>query len=464
MDIKNYPLLRVNYNRFEIEDRKYIFHIPSSSVFELSDESDTVLSKLENNIELETNEKEIFNELMNLNLVGHNFQEKSVKVESFPAKALVLNVTSGCNLSCTYCYKEDLTTLKNSGNMSFEMAKDAIDLFFKESPDLKEYSITFFGGEPLSNLPLIKEIIEYSNEFFHSKGLSIGYSMTTNGTLLTKEIIEYMYKNRVDLTISIDGPQALHDKTRVFENGKGTYNSVVKNISTLLEVYGERIVPARVTLTRGVTDVLKIWDHLKNDLGFKEIGFAPVTTGENDFFNLTKQEQQKVFNEFKKLGEHYVENAINGKLNGFSNIHRTIMDIHEGRKKKLPCGAGVGLLSVSYKGDIDLCHRFTGSDFQSFGSVEKGLDKKSLSNFLETRANNKDSECQTCRARFLCAGGCYHENYIKNKTPEMPGHQYCDTLREWIDFVVVSYVKIRENNPSFFDKFLSKKGEENEAF
>ncbi len=464
MDIKNYPLLRVNYNRLEVDNNKYIFHVPSSSVFELSEQSDDVLSKLENNEDLNGSEKEILDEFIKLHLVGNQFSEKPVEVKNFPAKALVLNVTSGCNLSCTYCYKEDLTSLKNSGNMDFQMAKDAIDLFFNESPDLKNYSITFFGGEPLSNLPLIKKIIEYANEFFGSKGVNIGYAMTTNGTLLTKEIIEYMYQNRVDLTISIDGPEALHNKTRVFENGKGTYNSVIKNLSTLLSVYGERIVPARVTLTRGVTDVLQIWNHLKNELGFKEIGFAPVTSGDNEFFNLTIEEQNSVFNQFKILGEHYIENAINGKLNGFSNIHRTLMDIHEGRKKRLPCGAGIGLLSVSYKGDIDLCHRFTGSDFKSFGSIEKGLDKVSLSNFLEKRANEKDSDCQSCRARYLCAGGCYHENYIKNKSAEIKGHQYCNTLREWIDFVIVAYIKIREQNPSFFDKFLTNKGVDNETF
>ncbi|WP_228256609.1 quinohemoprotein amine dehydrogenase maturation protein [Malaciobacter molluscorum] len=464
MDIKNYPLLRVNYKRLEVDNKNYIFHVPSSSVFELCEDSHRVLNKLENKEDLNSDEKEIFNEFMSLNLVGNQFREKDVKVQKFPAKALVLNVTSGCNLSCTYCYKEDLTSLKNRGNMTMQMAKDSIDLFYNESPDLKNYSITFFGGEPLSNLTLIKQIIEYANDFFGSKGVNIGYALTTNGTLLTKDIIEYFFKNRVDLTVSIDGPEVLHNKTRVFGNGKGTYKSVVKNLSTLLKVYGDRIVPARVTLTRGVSDVLKIWDHLKNDLGFKEIGFAPVSSGENDFFNLSPQEQIKVFEEFKILGNHYVQNAINGKLNGFSNIHRTMMDIHEGRKKRLPCGAGVGLLSVSYKGDIDLCHRFTGSDFKSFGSIKDGLDKKSLSNFLEKRANEKDSDCQSCHARYLCAGGCYHENYIKNKTPEIKGHQYCDTLREWIDFVVASYVKIREKNPSFFDKFLTNKGVKSEIF
>jgi uncharacterized protein len=456
MNNKKYNLLRINYNILEVDGKKYMFHIPSSSIFELSAESLLVLNKLENDEDIESCNSEIIEEFIDMEILGSFFKEKEkdVKIENFPAKALILNVTSGCNLSCTYCYKEDLTSLKNSGQMTFEIAKDAIDMFFKESPHLQEYSITFFGGEPISNLPLIKEIIAYANAFFGEKGLKIGYSMTTNATLLTKSIIEYLYENRVDITVSMDGPEALHNKTRVFENGKGSYEKVAKNVALLLSIYKDRIVAARVTLTRGVTDILKIWDHLKNDIGFKEVGFAPVTSGEKEFFNLSVFEQQKVFEEFKILGEHYIQNAINGKLNGFSNLHRTVIDIHEGRKKKLPCGAGVGLLSVSYKGDIDLCHRFTGSDFQSFGTIEKGLDKPALSKFLEKRANEKDSNCQTCRVRYLCAGGCYHESYIKSGNPENSVSHYCDDLRLWIDYAITAYIRIKNSNPDFFNKFI----------
>ena len=456
MSINNYSLIKTNYHILNVDSKEFLFHIPTSSVFELSPESSKLLKQIENNEEIFKYDEEIVEEFKELNILGGKFFAKAedTKIEKFPAKALILNVTSGCNLSCTYCYKADLTSLKNGGQMTIEIAKSAIDMFYKESPHLEEYSITFFGGEPISNLPLIKEIIAYANKFFGSKGLKIGYSMTTNATLLTEEIIHYLHDSRVDLTVSIDGPEALHNKTRVYENGKGSYEKVAKNVAKLLAIYKNRTVGARVTLTKGVTDIKAIWEHLRYDLNFKEVGFAPVTSGDSDFFNLSDNDLVKVFSGFRELGEDYINEAIKVNFNGFSNLHRTVIDIHEGRKKKLPCGAGVGLLSVSYKGDIDLCHRFTGSDYPSFGNIEKGLDKLALGSFLEKRANEKDSSCQTCRIRNLCAGGCYHESYIKYGTPEKSVLHYCDDMRSWIDFAVEAYIRIQAGNPEFFTKYF----------
>ena len=456
MSINNYSLIKTNYHILNVDSKEFLFHIPTSSVFELSSESSKLLKQIENNEEIFKYDEEIVEEFKELNILGGKFFAKAedTKIEKFPAKALILNVTSGCNLSCTYCYKADLTSLKNGGQMTIEIAKSAIDMFYKESPHLEEYSITFFGGEPISNLPLIKEIIAYANEFFGSKGLKIGYSMTTNATLLTEEIIHYLHDSRVDLTVSIDGPEALHNKTRVYENGKGSYEKVAKNVSKLLAIYKNRTVGARVTLTKGVTDIKAIWEHLRYELNFKEVGFAPVTSGDNDFFNLSDNDLVKVFSGFRELGEDYINEAIKGNFNGFSNLHRTVIDIHEGRKKKLPCGAGVGLLSVSYKGDIDLCHRFTGSDYPSFGNIQEGIDKSALSKFLERRANEKDTSCQTCRIRNLCAGGCYHESYIKYGTPEKSVLHYCDDMRSWIDFAVEAYIRIQAGNPEFFTKYF----------
>lgn len=456
MSINNYSLIKTNYHILNVDSKEFLFHIPTSSVFELSLESSKLLKQIENNEEILKYDEEIIEEFKELDILGGKFFAKAqdTKIEKFPAKALVLNVTSGCNLSCTYCYKADLTSLKNGGQMTIEIAKSAIEMFYKESPHLEEYSITFFGGEPISNLPLIKEIIAYANEFFGTKGLKIGYSMTTNATLLTDEIINYLHDNRVDLTVSIDGPEALHNKTRVYENGKGSYEKVAKNVGKLLAIYKNRTVGARVTLTKGVTDIKAIWEHLRYDLNFKEVGFAPVTSGDSDFFNLSDNDLVKVFSGFKELGEDYINEAIKGNFNGFSNLHRTVIDIHEGRKKKLPCGAGVGLLSVSYKGDIDLCHRFTGSDYPSFGNIQEGIDKPALSKFLERRANEKDSSCQTCRIRNLCAGGCYHESYVKYGTPEKSVLHYCDDMRSWIDFAVEAYIRIKSQNPEFFTKYF----------
>ena len=145
MSINNYNLIKTNYHILEVDSKEFLFHIPTSSVFELSPESVNLLRKMENQEEITKDEEEIVEEFKELNIVGSKFfvKEEDTKIEHFPAKALVLNVTSGCNLSCTYCYKEDLTSLKNSGQMTFEIAKNAIDMFYKESPHLKEYSITY---------------------------------------------------------------------------------------------------------------------------------------------------------------------------------------------------------------------------------------------------------------------------------------------------------------------------------
>ena len=148
MSINNYSLIKTNYHILNVDSKEFLFHIPTSSVFELSSESSKLLKQIENNEEIFKYDEEIVEEFKELNILGGKFFAKAedTKIEKFPAKALILNVTSGCNLSCTYCYKADLTSLKNGGQMTIEIAKSAIDMFYKESPHLEEYSITFFGG------------------------------------------------------------------------------------------------------------------------------------------------------------------------------------------------------------------------------------------------------------------------------------------------------------------------------
>lgn len=451
-------LLRQNYRTMNVEGREVLFHVPSTSVFELSDESAATIRELESGkITWSELDEEVCEELSSLMIIGTPGSEyKDVTIERFPAKALVLNVASGCNLSCTYCYKVDLTSLSNSGNMTYETAVQAIEMFYNESPNRQDYTITFFGGEPMSNLPLIRQVIGFANGYFLERGAEVKYTMTTNATLLTPAIINELHESHVDLTISIDGPEAIHNKTRLFENGNGSYAVVAKNIGYLRQTYRDRVVAARVTLTRGITDVMAIWDHLHHQLGFKEIGFAPATASDNAMFNLSDQELHGVFLSFQELGEHYVNEAYHNRYNGFSNLHRVLGDIHEGRKKRLPCGAGVGLISVSHKGTIDLCHRFTGSDFQSFGSVTTGLDKPALGKFLELRANHKEGDCSTCHIRNLCAGGCYHESYIKYNDPSRSVLHYCDTMRDWIEYAITAYARIMEKNPLFFETYFTK--------
>ena len=339
--------------------------------------------------------------------------------------------------------------------MSFETAKDSIRMLLENAPNESSFNLVFFGGEPLGNLPLIQQVVEYAEDYFRQLGKAVDFTMTTNGTLLNEKTISFLHKHRFGLSVSMDGPQAIHDKNRLTVGGQGTYEVVARNVRLLLENFRSRPIGARVTLTRGNTDILGIWDHLFNDLGFAEVGFAPVTSGEIAEFNLTEQELVRVFENMKQLGEKYLAAALQNRNIGFSNMHQLLTDIHQGTKKALPCGAGVAMLAVDHAGDLTLCHRFTGSEEMSFGSVYQGIEQEKLSNFLSKRLDRSNSGCQSCRIRNLCSGGCYHESYARHDDATMPTYHYCDLLRDWVDFGIKIYAQILEKNPDFFDLYLT---------
>ena len=273
------------------------------------------------------------------------------------------------NLSCTYCYKEDLTP-QNQRKMELDTAVQSIEMLLSESPDQKRYNVVFFGGEPLSNLPLIKEIIAYCEQRFGALGRRVDFSLTTNATLLDEKTVDYLAEHNVGVAVSIDGPKAYHDRNRITVGGKGTYDTVEKKVGLLLAKYQHRPVGARHATT-GVTDVE--FDHLQHP-GFAEVGFAPVTSGDIKNYN-PPEELGDAFAGMKRLGERYLAAALRNENIGFSNLHQLITDLHEGNNKALPCGAG-GMVAVDHSGGVNLCHRFTGSDVPLLGSVETGLTSR----------------------------------------------------------------------------------------
>ncbi len=464
-------IIEPNAHQFTVDDRDMIFHVPTSSVFEADSLTRNILNKISRGQELsadteiqqaETDAVEIFdvvNELNQLKLIG-NAESKAdnpaiQSLSSLPLTTLVLNVNTGCNLSCSYCYKEDLDTPSNGQKMTFETAKQSIAQLLKESPDQKRYNIVFFGGEPLSNMALIKEVVAYAEPLFWGLEKTIDFSLTTNATMLNEKIIRYLDEHRIAVAVSIDGPKAIHDKNRITVGGKGTYDAVRKSIQQLMEGYSARPIGARVTLTKGVTDIDGIWDHLFNDLGFSEVGFAPVTSGDISYYNLSDEELVQIFENMKALGRKYIDAAVEGKSIGFSNMHQLLTDIHEGTKKALPCGAGAGMVAIDHSGGVNLCHRFTGSDLPLFGTVFDGIDTKGLSEFLEQRMDRTKKGCDTCWIRNLCSGGCYHESYARYGDPQHPVYHYCDLMRDWIDFGLKAYVEISAANPTFMDTFIA---------
>lgn len=470
-------VLRLNElatHEVSVDGRRVLFHIPTTSLFDLDAVGGEVMDLFReqewvSDVDLRRRFDgrypaeqvlEVVEEFLSLDILhgdGHVVRPDfpKISVTDFPLSTVVLNVTTGCNLGCSYCYKEDLDKPSDARRMEYETAVKSIDLLFREGHSRDRVNVVFFGGEPLSNLGLIRQVVDYAEAKGVREGKKVDFSMTTNATLLTPEIVDYLDAHRFGVSISMDGPKAYHDLRRKTVGGKGTYDVVSEKARMLLSRYKSRPVGARVTMTAGVTDVVAIHEHLKDELGFAEVGFAPVTSGDMEIFNLSGPELADVFAGLKSLGVRYLEAALVDCNNGFSNMHQLMTDLYEGTKKALPCGAGVGLLAVDHEGGLNLCHRFTGSDVPTYGDVTTGIDKTSLGAFIEKAVDRADTGCATCRIRNLCAGGCYHESYARFGDPQHPTYHYCDLMRDWVDFGIHVYSVLMERNPGYFERHVT---------
>ncbi len=466
------------FHDVEVKGRRVLLHVPSTGIFDLDGATAEVLDfvrpratvsveDLQRRFAGHDSPRQVADAVADLKSLGvlrdspaEPDRGPGIRVEAFPLSTIVLNVNTGCNLSCTYCYKEDLTTPSKGEKLALETAVKGIELLLAEGAKRDRVNVVFFGGEPLTNMPLIRAVTDYAERRCREEGKGLDLSLTTNATLLTEEIADYFEAHRFGVSISMDGPQAVHDKRRKTIGGKGTYEVVAAKARMLLARCTSRPVGARVTLTAGYSDVETIHRHLKDEIGFAEVGFAPVTSNPITTFNLVGDELRGVFESMKALGRRYVEAALAGENIGFSNMHQLLSDLYEGRRKALPCGAGIGLLAVDHKGDLNLCHRFTGSGLPTFGNVESGIAKAELGAFLDTALDRSERGCSTCRIRNLCSGGCYHESYANFSDPHSPVYHYCELLREWVDFGIEAYLEILEKNPSFLHRHVANRSTE----
>ncbi|AVO36320.1 quinohemoprotein amine dehydrogenase maturation protein [Pukyongiella litopenaei] len=471
--MKDFHFQPANAHRVAVDGREVLFHVPTTSLFDMDDIDRAVLDFAadhdagfsRDDIDRRFGEAAAsdaaarLDAFLRLDVVNDGRPLKPerppIEIEAFPLTTIVLNVNTGCNLACSYCYKEDLAIPSRGQKMAFDTARRAVELLLRENPGRDSYNIVFFGGEPLSNLPLIRQVVDWAEPHFAALGSAVNFSLTTNATLLTEEIVDWLDRHRFGLTVSMDGPKAMHDLNRKTVGGKGTYDAVAKKARMLLARYRSKPVGVRVTLTAGVTRIHEIWDHLKNDIGFAEVGFSPVTSGEMDAFNLSGDELGEVFSGMKSLGALFLAEALEGRNIGFSNMHQLMQDLWEGRSKALPCGAGVGMLAVNHDGALNLCHRFVGSELDPFGSVETGIAREELAGFIKSRSDRTEKGCATCRIRNLCAGGCYHESYAHFSDPLKPAYHYCDLMRDWVDFGIGIYSRLIREAPEYFHTHIS---------
>ncbi|MBK8098598.1 MAG: quinohemoprotein amine dehydrogenase maturation protein [Planctomycetes bacterium] len=384
----------------------------------------------------------------------------------FPLATLVLNVTNKCNLSCTYCYEYGADKIatpaapgeKRVSRMTEDTARQSIDFLLRSSAERPQVSITFFGGETLLNFPAIRAAVDYAEQQAKAVRKRVHYSLTTNATLLTDEVIDFLTTHRFGITISIDGDAGEQDRHRVWKSGAGSFADMEPRIRKLIATNKERKgrpIGARVTVTRGAKSVIDTYRFLTGDLGFDEVGFAPVTAGPDRTWALGDQGYENLLAEFSTLAEDYVAAAAAGRAHGFANLGDLLRELHQGIHKAHPCGAGLGLLGVSTEGELGLCHRFVESKDHALGSVRKGLDEGKRTAFLEQAHVDHKTDCRVCFAKPLCAGGCYHEAHVRYGDATRANLHYCEWIRGFVDLGLKTYARILRANPKFFARYES---------
>ena len=466
------------FHPFQAGPRRFLYLVPAGAIFQLDDAAALIIDLLSGGdrplYQLASDlvergmprgeAREVIGELLSAGVLI-NGQQPSVAAETppavFPLQTLVLNLTNQCNLSCQYCYEfgaDKVATPEGKPKfMDFETGKASVDFLLKESAGRRTVHITFFGGETLMNFPLLKQVVAYASEQAKAQDRRIDFSLTTNATLLTPAIIEFLSENRIGVTVSMDGPKEMHDRLRVFANGRGSYDIIEPKVRALVQNHRTRPITARVTLTSGVTEVVKIFRHLKQDLGFHEVGFAPVTTSPNQLYAINNHGMDRVLEQFHFLAEEYLAYALRGEMHGFTNVSDTLAELHQGVNKSHPCGAGLGLMGIGPSGDIAPCHRFVDSDTHALGHISKGIDRDKQAGFLRRGHIGSKYDCHTCWARPLCAGGCHHEAFVRYGDTGHPNLHYCDWIRDWTGTCLRIYGAISASNPDFLERFAERR-------
>ena len=325
-------------------------------------------------------------------------------------KALCLHIAHDCNLACRYCFAEEGEYHGRRALMSLEVGKKALDFLIANSGSRRNLEVDFFGGEPLMNWDVVKQLVAYGREQEKLHNKNFRFTLTTNGVLLNDEVMEFCNKEMGNVVLSIDGRKEVHDHMRPFRKGAGSYDLIVPKFQKLAESRNQEKYYIRGTFTRNNLDFSNDIMHFA-DLGFKQMSIEPVVGDESDPYAIREEDIPKIMEEYDKLAKMIIEREKEGK--GFNFFHFMI-DLNGGpcvAKRLSGCGSGTEYLAVTPWGDLYPCHQFVGQDDFLMGNVDDGIVKPEIADdFRSCNVYSKD-KCRNCFAKFYCSGGCAANSY-----------------------------------------------------
>jgi len=359
-----------------------------------------------------------------------------------PLRSLSLAVAQSCNLGCGYCYAEGGDFGGPARAMPWEVAEASIDRLLREAQPGDRAHLSFLGGEPMIARELIRRATEHASLRARAAGVVLGFSITTNGTLLTPEDGAFFEDHGFAVTLSLDGIGEDHDRLRPFKGGKPSYARIIANATPLLAMQRRMQVSARVTVTPQNLALRRALDRFV-EMGFHSVGFSPMISSPGGRHELASVDIARLLEAMIECGLELERRALAGQRYPFSNLTSALREIHRGTHRPYPCGAGAGYFGVSAGGELYACHRFVEDEAAKMGSVQEGIDREARNAWLSDRHVHRQEPCRSCWARYLCGGGCHHEVIRR-------GRPACDYVRGWLHFCLRTYVHLLEQRPDFF--------------
>ena len=337
-------------------------------------------------------------------------------------KALCLHIAHDCNLACRYCFAGEGEYKGDRSLMSLEVGKKALDFLVANSGNRRNLEVDFFGGEPLMNFDVVKELVAYGRELEKTHDKHFRFTLTTNGVLLRDDVIEFANKEMDNIVLSIDGRKEVHDHMRPFKNGKGSYDFILDKFKKVAESRNQQKYYVRGTFTHYnldfVKDVLSLADE-----GFEQISVEPVVAGPEEPYAIREEDIPQICEGYDELAKEMLKRKKEGR--GFNFFHYMI-DLSGGPcvyKRLSGCGSGTEYLAVTPWGDLYPCHQFVGEEEFCLGNVDDGIVNTEMRDTFKLCNVYAKEECRNCFAKFYCSGGCaanaYHCHQDINKPYEI---------------------------------------------